>query len=800
MLAWPAGAQRAPSGVVSGTVRSAAGVPVSSATIALRRSTDTLTVARTATNSTGAFRIEGVAAGSYLAEVRRLGFRMATRRGVTLTAAAGRVDLGVVRLEPTAVALEGVVVSAVRAPVVVLPDRNVYSTSGMPVPAGGMATDALRRIPELQVSVEGSVTTRGVTPQIHLNGRPAPMQGEALDRYLQQLPAERIDRIEVIANPSARYEAAGQGGIVNIVLKRGTGLGLSGSVAANVGTRNQQGGSGNVSFQQGRLSLFGSASASFFDNRSDNSDLRQNLNAQPATYIQQDSRNRSSGGMGNATLGAELQAGPRGTVWADLNAGRSPSRADALVAYTNLDDLRAPTERYDRANDTERRGRFGTVAAGYRNAARAGAGEWSVELRRNVNVNDNTDESVRRWLTPDGAALDRASELTFAGQGHDQRGLSLEANVARPWGESGQVEAGYRGSLRTTGDDFRRSVDAAGDPGAADETLGDFRQRERIHAAFVSVSRTIGRVQVQAGLRGEEAAVRRAVPLADETFASRTFNLFPNALVSTEFGTGGQVSLSYSRRVDRPWGAVVNPAVPILDPLNLRIGNPSLNPRYTHSLSLAVTRTGRLGMLQLSPYATRTVDSWDQLRTVDEAGVSTVTWQNLATVSSYGGSLSASLTPLGRLSGLLNVSAYREVRDASNLGTHFSGSSTQLSAIGNLSVRATSAVSVDGFLTYLPARNVPQGRISAMVFSTLSARQQLRGRRGAITLSVVDPFELQEFTFTTRDRTHVQIGNSTLSARRATLGMSYSFGRQVQRKARRNAEDGQQESHAPVIR
>jgi hypothetical protein len=194
------------------------------------------------------------------------------------------------------------------------------------------------------------------------------------------------------------------------------------------------------------------------------------------------------------------------------------------------------------------------------------------------------------------------------------------------------------------------------------------------------------------------------------------------------------------------------------------------------------------------------VDSWDQVRTVDTAGVSTVTWQNLATISSYGGSVSASLAPLGRVGGFLSVSAYREVRDASNLQAGFSGSSTQLSVVNTASVRATSALSLQGSLTYLPARNLPQGRISPMVFSSLGVRQQLRRGRGAITLSVVDPFELQRFTFTTRDRTHVQIGSSSFSARRATLGVSYNFGRPPRRKERGNREDGQQDREVRVIR
>jgi hypothetical protein len=803
LVAGPAAAQNpvATGGVVSGIVRTGERAPVPGAMIALRRPTDTLVVAGSTTDSTGAFRLQGVAPGSYRVEIRRLGFRMVTRSGVTITPSADHVDLGVIRLEPSAVALEGVAITAARPAVGVLPDRNVYSTRDVPVAAGGTAADVLRSVPELEVSVEGRVTTGGAKPEIYINGRPAPMQGEALDRYLQQLPAEQIDRVEVIANPSARYAAEGQGGIVNIVMKRGTGLGVSGSVALNAGTRNQQGGSGNINFEKGRLSLFGSASANFFGNRSRNSDLRQNLNAQPTTYIQQDARNRNSGGSGNLSLAAEVKMGPRGTFWADAGAGRNALGTEALTAYTHLDDLKHPTQRYDRVNETDIQGSFGSAAMGYRNVAEAGEDEWSVELRRNVNDDDYTSESARRSPDPDGVALDLTPELTFAGEGQGQSDFSLEANLVRGWGESGRLEAGYRGSLHNSGDDSRMWADSAGDPGIEDEALGDFRQRERIHAGFVTLDQQAGRFRVQLGVRGEQAEMRRALPLLGESFTSSYRDLFPTANISTKLGAAGQLRLSYSKRVDRPEGEILDPVTPTLDPLNRLLGNPYLMPRYTHSLSLTASRVGRMGSLQLSPFYRRTVDSWDQVRTVDEAGVSTVTWENLATVTSYGGSINASVTQLGAVGGFVSVRAYREVRDASNLRTDFSGSSTRFSVIGNFNVRASSALSLQGALTYLPARDLPQGRISSMVFSTLGARQQLWGRRGAITLSVVDPFELQHFTFTTRDGTHVQVGSSTLSARRASLGLSYSFGRPPQGDRRRRApEEREQETQVLPIR
>lgn len=786
---------------VIGIVHSEAGAPLPTAAVALRRSTDTLEVAGSVTAASGAFRIEGVAPGSYLVEVSHIGYRTATRSGVTITTSTERFDIGIIRLDPSAIALEGVDVRAAPAPIAILPDRNVYSTRDMPAAVGGTATDVLRSVPELEVSTEGSVTTRGATPSIHINGRPAPMQGEALDRYLQQLPAERIDRIEVIPNPSARYEADGQGGIVNIVMKRGTNLGLSGTIAANAGTGNQQGGSGSISYQAGRLTLFGSASVSFFGNDHESSDLRENLTTQPVTFIQQDSRDRDSGDFGSVDLSAEVKVGSDGAFWSDIGVGRNAAGTEVHTAYTHLDHLRSPTQQYDRVNDRDLRGLFGSSTVGYGHVAEAGRREWSVQLRRTFNGRDDISESARYWLSPDGEELDLAPELTFAGQGHDHDGFSLEANVVRGWGESGQVEAGYRGSWRNTRNHFRMEVDSLGDPAAAAELSGDFRHRERIHAVFLTANHEFGRFRVQTGLRGEQAEIRSALPILGETFNTGYWNLFPSVNVSTAIGVGGQLRLSYSRRVDRPRVGILDPVTPNLDPLNRQVGNPHLMPRYTHSLTLTGSQTGRLGSLQLSPFYRRTVNSWDQVRTVDEEGVSTMTWQNLATITSYGGSINASVMQLGPVGGFVSVRGYREVRDASNLRPDFSGSSTRFSVVGNVNVRATSHLSMQGMLTYLPARDVPQGRISSMVFSTLGVRQQLWDGRGSVSLSVVDPFQLQRFTFTTRDGTHVQTGSSTFSARRATVGISYSFGRPPQSSRRRSTpEEGQQEGQVPRIR
>src|SRR5690606_39818292 len=178
-------------------------------------------------------------------------------RRITIIAGAttSALDLGTIQMTTAAITLDEVTVTAEPDAVVYAPDRDIYSVDAMPAAAGGTATEALGQVPELEVDINGEVTLRGNAPTLYINGRPAPMRGESLAVFLQQFPAENIQSIEVMPNPSARYEAEGAGGIVNIVLKRGVRLGLTGNVFANGGSRGEVGTGARATYQAGDLTI-----------------------------------------------------------------------------------------------------------------------------------------------------------------------------------------------------------------------------------------------------------------------------------------------------------------------------------------------------------------------------------------------------------------------------------------------------------------------------------------------------------------------------------------------------------------
>jgi hypothetical protein len=787
-----AGRAGAGPGVVTGEVQSEAGQPLARATVAVRRAADSTVVGGKITAQDGRFRVDGLAPGDYLVEVSLIGYTPQTKRGVAVTAAAPTVDLGKIELATAVVMLQGIQARAERPAMQILPDRTAYSTKDMPVASGGTATDALRTVPELEVDVNGKVTSRGATPKIYINGRPAPMQGEALDNYLQQLPANRIDRIEVIPNPSARYEAEGQGGIVNIVMKEGVDLGLSGSLSANSGTQGQNGGSARLNYQEGRVTFFGGASMSLNHQDYSSDDERENLITDPITYLRQAAETSNHGSFGALDLTTELKTSKRGTLWVQLQGDRYGSGSSGLTAYTLMNDVRAPTERYDRLNDSDNGYLDGTGSIGFRRVVQPQRQEWSLELRKNWSSQDNESESSKLLRAITGEELGLPPELTRNDGGEDDGLLTLQADMSQPWGKNGGVELGYRGSIRDTDND--RTLDVFPTAESTDPTRSTpsaFDYRETVNAGYLTLTGKLGPFGLQGGVRAERSDTRFSLPLTGDSYENDYASIFPNANVSVALGGGKQLRLSYSKRMDRPWAWILNPINPSTDPLNRTVGNPFLKPRYTHSLMMDASWSGQHGTLRLSPYYRNTVDTWDQIKTVDEEGVSTVTWFNLSSIASYGSSLSASLRPTGPFSGFASLSAYREVRDASNLATDFSGSAVHWSANTNLTVRASSSLNVQGAVSYYPSREVPQGRISSMLYSSVGARKQIAGTKASINLSIVDPFDLYHVTFTTHDQTHQQTSKSRYSLRRAMLSITYNFGRPPQSNRKSSQPDAQ---------
>ena len=403
---------------VTGTfVEKGGGTPLAAVEVVLRRATDSTVVAHTASGADGRFRLDSLRFDRYLLRASLLGHVSLVRRDVVLTESAPLLDLGTNPLAVSPIAIKGVSVSTERATAIVAPDRNIYLTKDQPVASAGTAADFLRTVPELDVDINGNVSLRGSSSvKIQFNGRAAPLQGDALAAYLRQMPASRIERAEVIANPSAKYDPEGTGGIVNIVLKDNVDLGLSGNVNLTAGN-SWSGPGARVAWQQGPVTLFGGLSGYLGRGRYGSEMTRRDLLTLPAGFFSSSSASeyKSGYGMGDASIDYALTK--RSTVYGTVNGYWNANDTDVLTHVIVADSTQMATTCYDRTDAGSSDGHMTSYTLGFQNVVQQGKDERTVEFLQSDSHNGNDSHGLQHTLVPLGVE-DQISRQADASGGH----------------------------------------------------------------------------------------------------------------------------------------------------------------------------------------------------------------------------------------------------------------------------------------------------------------------------------------------------------------------------------------------
>ena len=773
----PAGASAQATGTISGsTVDAATGQPLADVRVTVLAASDSAAVGAAGSAASGAFRVTGVPAGSYIVSLDRIGYtRMVVRAQVPATGAAA-LELGTVRMSPAVVTLGEVVVTAAPPAVVFAPDRDIYSVAAIPGAAGATVTEVLAKVPEVEVDANGAITLRGQRPQVYINGRPAPMRGEALDGFLQEYGADNVENIEVMANPSARYEAEGAGGIVNIVLRRDARLGTNGSVSVNAGTRGESGVNGRATHNDGDLTLTGGSSLRLNRSDTETSQLRQYLDGDPVAFLQQDASSERLSWSGALDLTAEYRVAAKTTLSVETSVNRNMGGSDRTTDFTEMDAERLILDEYDRITDSESAGLSTDVALQAEHEFGTRGHELALEVEYGRG-GDQSESLIRRRLEEElSGTLDHLFEVTTDDSRESQREIGVGIDYSRPLGTRLNFEIGYDGTFGRDDDERVRLIGIDGSPiETMEERTSGFLHTQALNSFYLTSSGRFGKLNAQLGLRAEHSSTSYERSDAD-AFDHSYLSLFPSGNLSYNLGQGKRLRLSYSLRTRRPTANVVDPADRSDDPMNRQVGNPDIDPQLTHSMSLDASWSGELGTLRIAPSYQRTVDEWAQLKTVDDAGISTTTWGNFASTTSYGTSVTLQARDVKGVNGSVSLTGNREYRDYSEVIDRAARNSTRWSVRTNLSGQLTPLTTMSGSLSYNPPREGLQGRSSGSVMTSLAMRQRLFDGRASLNLSLSDPLGLARQSSTTQGRGFVELGRQQATSRRASLSFSYNFG------------------------
>jgi iron complex outermembrane receptor protein len=780
-------AQDGPSGSLSGRVVDAESEePLPDATVALWNETedDSTLVTGTVTGAEGRFALEDVPLDSYTLRISFVGYT--TRRFPNTRPAQGEDegDLGTIRLARTTTQQEEVEVTADRPAARMETDRNVYNTSDRALNAGGTARAVLEDLPSIRIDLDGSISYRGnESVSLHINGEPASLQGQSLVSYLESLSAEAVKRVEVIPNPSAKYEPEGMSGIINIVLRRDLEAKWNGGITlgSERSSNDRYGGNGsaNVGFQSGGWRLVGSYSHRREGEEDADSRLVEQLNGDgPNSFVDQDGyeeeleRSHSLrtdvdyNVAENTSLGLEASL----NIGRDEEDGRSEYREyrgdrtseNLQDRYVRILDNVSSDERLDGRLDFDH-----TFSEDHTLSAQ-------VRYDRDFETEDGT---YNVFGYQNGSRLDdpRGRELDVVNE--DEQDGSLEIDYARPLGAF-SLEAGYKGTLRRLDSDQTYEIFQNGQLSEARGTVFTFD--ELIHAAYGTLSRGFGDFEAEVGLRAETVRTTFDLSSDNEVTNSSYVSLYPSAFLTYKPNQKRQVRLSYSKRVDRPGLWDINPIEDNENPTFIERGNPGLDPEYIHSFELSMTQRWSMASVSVTPYLRRTVNEIEEVRrreVVNGEEVIVRQAQNLSTSTSYGTELITTLNLGDRLEGTVSSNIYRSVTDGSNLTTDLSQDAILFSGRANLRAKLQGGLQLEISQYYRPARDIPpQGRIDPFTSTEVALQKKLFGGDGSLTLQVDDLLNNTQMDMWYRDRDIYQESTMQWGSREFALTFQYNFG------------------------
>ena len=572
------------------------------------QTTDNNTVNGGLTDAKGEFSLE-VPSGTYNIIFDFISFKRQVLTGKAIT---GDTNLGTVAMAPDATVLNEVQIVAERSTVEIKLDKRVYSVGQDMMVKGGTVSDVLDNVPSVSVDAEGNVALRGnQSVTILIDGRPSNLLGSNIAEVLRLLPADSVDKVEVITNPSARYDAEGGGGIVNIILKKGKAGGFNGSIVANTGTPDNHGVTANLNFRSEQFNFFSNLGYNYRNNPGNSKNETEYLNADNTTRSYTDERrtnDRLRKGF-NASFGLEYFIA-KNTTWTNsVNFRRNKGDNPTNTYFNNYDANRSFVSSSHRANYEISDDNNVNFASSVLHKFNDNGHELKVDVSTSMSRDD--ESSTIDQITTAGSGMESHERTT---NNEDENRSLLQADYVLPLGENSRFEAGYRGSFTTLETDAKAEILTDGVWENNSNYTNFLQYKEKVNALYSQFGSKIGNFSYLLGLRWEDSNIDVNLINLDQYNNKRYNNFFPSAFLTYSFNDETNISLSYSRRINRPRGRFLNPFSGLESNINIFRGNPDLDPSMTNAFDVGFLKKWKKVTLSTSAYLNITNDPFQFVR------------------------------------------------------------------------------------------------------------------------------------------------------------------------------------------
>lgn len=780
-------------------IESEEGNPLMYASIVLNTVKDSTMVSGAITREDGTFTMEELPPGTYFITINYVGFPPQDFNNIRITFREPEYDMGVIGISPSAQVLNEVTVEAARSLMETGLDRRVINVGQEITAIGGTGLDIMQNVPSVAVDFDGNVSLRGSSNvTILIDGRPSTLTGLSGSEALEQIPAEMIERVEVITNPSARYNPEGTSGIINVVLKQQRRPGYNGMASLNAGSAGRYSGSINLNYKVNKLNFFTNYSGRLSDMDFFGNSLRETFNAGSSNFMDQDITGDMGMNSHNIQAGIDYNFNQKNTLTFSSSYSNWNRSFDNLTEYMLYSDLTNPNSLFLMDNETDMLHNSFTHQLNFRRTYDEKHRELIADVSfstRNMDRNENFFQEFyeQNWANPNGQILEERSNM-FG----DNWSFTTQLDYVHPLSEESKFETGYRIQLREMDSNFNfenfnpETGDWINNPNRSNHFIYD----EQIFAAYGMYATMLGKFSIQAGLRAEQTfttADQRSD--VDPAYNNQYLSLFPTAHIRRNFENNQSMQISYSRRINRPHNRNINPFLRYNSEYDVSFGNPDLLPEFINSYEIGYQKFWNTTTLNPSLFYRYTNGMITRYRYVDQIegnDVTVSTYDNLNRGISYG----TELILTQRISDWWNVnttlSYFRSIIDGAQMAEEADSYSWSGRFVSNMNLGSGWNLQVNGF--YRSPIIMLQGEMDAMYSASAGVRKNIWGNTGTISLNISDIFNTMRFSMYNYGDNFSMDMERWRTSRMISLGFTYRINEFERRNNRRSRDNGTDDS------
>lgn len=736
--------------IVGRVVDANTNLPIEYATISLLKASDSTFVGGVATDSAGRFDLPVANAGKYLVKSIYIGYKRAFRLAEVSDEQPKFVIPDILLKDNSSVTNE-VVVEGEKDFVQNNIEKQVYNVDKLGTTKGGTAVDVLQNIPSVSMDQDGTPSMRGTNVIVLIDGRPSGLSGQSRSAILDQIPASSIERIEVVSNPSARYDPDGMSGIINVVLKKNAKPGYNGNAALTVGDRDKYNFSVNFNYKRNKLNWFANYSfnhSRYYGNGS--SDRKVTFPLDTLYFIRQGQNNDNITDVHMLKTGMDYQLTQNSSYTSSITFNsRNNQLVNEVFDNTRLDSNQVVTSFFDR---TTNRSSISTGAEWANNYTYNFARKGSF-ISTDANLSYNQDD-IKYDIFQAPATLysgvaekgDTAYKSQMPEKGSNYM-MIFQADYSYPINDQNRIDAGAKTSFRNIDRDF--SVNDFnfnnGSYVRNEKQSNHFVYDENIYSAYGIYNGKKGKWGYQAGARLEQTLTVSDQRTTSQKFRNDYFNIFPSAYLTYKAAAMSDWKITYSRRIVRPDIQNLNPFINYADRFTLRQGNPRLNPEYVNSYELGHVLTLKKMSISTTAYYRQSTNLIWRYRNALPDGATVVSFQNIAGSETMGleavhnwqilkwWSINNSINLFSRQIFLGDVSSTQNRKSESY----------NIKVLSNFKPFAGTSFSIS--YTYDSPLVTPQGKIKSIQGLDVSASRDIFKKRANVAIRFSDIFNTRKF-------------------------------------------------------